>query len=91
MVPGMKPGGEVTPDTLAPHGIKTLVLTESCVHLDKNRAAASMELLYGDVEKLGKIFGKEAEAEKLVDGWKSRARRHHRESGRRQGHARVPL
>ncbi|RVB53984.1 ABC transporter substrate-binding protein, partial [Mesorhizobium sp. M7A.F.Ca.CA.004.06.1.1] len=67
---GMKPGGEVTPDTLAPHGIKTLVLTESCVHLDKSRPAASMDLLYGDVEKLGKIFGKEAEAEKLVSGWK---------------------
>ncbi len=69
---GMKPGGEVTPDTLAQHGIKTLVLTESCVHLDKNRPAASMDLLYGDVEKLGKIFDKEAEAEKLVAGWKAK-------------------
>lgn len=68
---GMKPGGEVTPDTLAPYGIKTLVLTESCVHLDKNRPAASMDLLYGDIEKLGKIFGKEAEADKLVAGWKA--------------------
>lgn len=67
---GMKPGGDVTPDTLAPHGIKTLVLTESCVHLDKERPAASMDLLYGDVEKLGKVFGKEDEAEKLVAGWK---------------------
>ena len=68
---GMKPGGEVTPDTLAEHGIRTLVLTESCIHLDKSRPAASMDLLYTDVEKLGKIFGKEAEAEKLVAGWKS--------------------
>lgn len=68
---GMKPGGDVTPDTLAPHGIKTLILTESCVHLDKNRPAASMDLLYGDVEKLGKIFGKEDEAETLVAGWKA--------------------
>ncbi|PZO82476.1 MAG: ABC transporter substrate-binding protein [Mesorhizobium amorphae] len=68
---GMKPGGDVTPDTLAPHGVKTLVLSESCVHLDKNRPAASMDLLYGDVEKLGKVFGKEAEAQKLVAGWKS--------------------
>ena len=68
---GMKPGGDVTPDTLAQHGIKTLVLTESCVHLDKNRPAASMDLLYGDIEKLGKIFDKEAEAEKLVSGWKA--------------------
>ncbi|MEI4482154.1 MULTISPECIES: ABC transporter substrate-binding protein [unclassified Phyllobacterium] len=68
---GMRIGGEVTPDTLAPYGIKTLELTESCVHLDKNRPAASMELLYGDIEKLGKIFGKEAEAEKLISGWKT--------------------
>lgn len=67
---GMKPGGEVTPDTLAAHGIKTLVLSESCVHIDKKRPAASMDLLYGDVEKLGKIFGKEEVASKLVDGWK---------------------
>ncbi|RWB00196.1 ABC transporter substrate-binding protein [Mesorhizobium sp.] len=63
--------GEVTPDTLAPHGIKTLVLTESCVHLDNNRPAASMDLLYGDIEKLGRIFGKQARAEKLVSGWKA--------------------
>ncbi|MRG56048.1 ABC transporter substrate-binding protein [Phyllobacterium sp. SYP-B3895] len=68
---GMKPGGDVTPDTLAPYGIKTLVLTESCVHLDKNRPAASMDLLYGDIEKLGKIFGREAESDKLVSGWKA--------------------
>ncbi|MEQ1937915.1 ABC transporter substrate-binding protein [Mesorhizobium sp. CN5-321] len=68
---GMKPGGDVTPDTLAQHGIKTLVLTESCVHLDKNRPAASMDLLYGDIEKLGKIFDKETEAGKLVSGWKT--------------------
>jgi len=68
---GMKPGGEVTPDTLAEHGIKTLVLTESCVHLGKTRPAASMDLLYTDIEKLGKIFGKESEAEKLVAGWKA--------------------
>jgi iron complex transport system substrate-binding protein len=68
---GMKPGGEVTPDTLAPHGIKTLVLTESCVHLDNNRPAASMDLLYGDMTKLGKIFGKEQQAEALVAGWKT--------------------
>jgi iron complex transport system substrate-binding protein len=68
---GMKPGGDVTPDTLAPYGIKTLLLTESCVHLDKERPAASMELLFGDMERLGKVFGKEAEANALVAGWKA--------------------
>jgi iron complex transport system substrate-binding protein len=68
----MKPGGDVTPDTLAPHGIKTLLLSESCVHVDKARLVASMELLYGDVEKLGAIFGKDSEAQALVAGWKER-------------------
>lgn len=68
---GMKPGGDVTPDTLAPYGIKTLILTESCVHLDKNRPAASMELLFGDMRRLGQVFGKEAEADALVEGWRT--------------------
>lgn len=67
---GMKPGGEVTPNTLAAQGIKTLILTESCVHLDKSRPAATMDLLYGDVARLGKIFGKESVADDLIQGWK---------------------
>ncbi|HEY6633158.1 MAG TPA: ABC transporter substrate-binding protein [Rhizobiaceae bacterium] len=68
---GMKPGGDVTPDTLAPYGIKTLLLTESCSHLDKDRPAASMDLLFGDIERLGKVFGRQAEANALIDGWKA--------------------
>ncbi len=67
---GMKPGGDVTPDTLAPFGVKTMVLTESCVHLDKDRPEASMELLFGDVMRLGKVMGVEGKAEALVTGWK---------------------
>jgi len=59
---GMKPGGEVTPDTLAAQNINTLVLSESCVHLDKNRPKASMDLLYKDMARLGKVFDKEAAA-----------------------------
>lgn len=53
---GMRPGGEVTPDTLAPFGIKTMILTESCVHLDKNRPEASMDLLFDDILRLGKVM-----------------------------------
>ncbi|MEL6958711.1 MAG: ABC transporter substrate-binding protein [Pseudomonadota bacterium] len=67
---GMKPGGDVTPDTLEPFGIKTMVLTESCVHLDKNRPEASMNLLFDDVMRLGTVMGVEAKAEALVSGWK---------------------
>lgn len=66
---GMRPGGEVTPETLKAQGIQTLVLSESCIHLDKNRPAASMDLLFSDTLRLGQIFGKEAEAQSLVDGW----------------------
>lgn len=66
---GMKPGGEVTPDTLAPFGIKTMILTESCVHLDKNRPQASMDLLFNDVLRLGKVMQVEDKATALVSGW----------------------
>lgn len=68
---GMRPGGEVTPDTLAPFGIKTMILTESCVHLDKNRPEASMDLLFDDILRLGRVMEVESRAEALVAGWKS--------------------
>jgi len=66
---GMKPGGDVTPDTLTPFGIKTMILTESCVHLDKNRPEASMDLLFDDVLRLGKVMQVEEKAKELVAGW----------------------
>ncbi len=69
---GMNPGGEVTPATLERHGIRTLVLGESCIHLGKPRPAASMDLLYDDMLKLGAIFGKPAQAVALVTQWKQR-------------------
>jgi len=68
---GMKPGGDVTPDTLASFGIKTMILTESCIHLDKDRPEASMDLLFDDVLRLGKVMQVEARAEALVSDWKS--------------------
>lgn len=67
---GMKPGGDVTPDTLAPFGIKTMILTESCVHLDKDHPDASMNLLFDDVLRLGKVMHVEDKAEALVAEWK---------------------
>lgn len=68
---GMRPGGEVTPDTLDAQGIQTLVLTESCVHQHKDRPEASMDLLFNDILRLGKVFDKESEAEVLVADWKA--------------------
>ena len=71
---GMKPGGDVTPDTLAPFGIKTMVLTKSCVHLDKDRPEATMDLLSDDVTRLGKVMGVSETAEELVSGWNDQAK-----------------
>ena len=68
---GMKVGGEVTPDTLTPFGIKTDELTESCIHIG-TKAKSSMDDMYTDILNLGRIFGAEAKAEALVAGWKAR-------------------
>ena len=69
---GMKVGGEVTPQTLKPYGIDTLVLSESCIHTQRQKQGATMDLLYDDIEKLGVIFDKQSEAEALVNSWKER-------------------
>ncbi len=67
---GMKVGGEVTPDTLSKYGIRTFVLSESCVFTTAHKHKATMDLLYNDVLTLGAIFGKQDEAQALVSGWK---------------------
>ncbi|EOW6736012.1 ABC transporter substrate-binding protein [Cronobacter dublinensis] len=69
---GMKVGGDVTPQTLAPFGIRTFVLSESCAQVNARPARATMDLLWHDELALGKIFGKRREAQALVDGWKQR-------------------
>ncbi|WP_220710271.1 ABC transporter substrate-binding protein [Enterobacter cancerogenus] len=69
---GMKVGGEVTPATLAKYSVKTFVLSESCVFTAAHKKKATMDLLYGDVLTLGRIFGKRNEAQTLVEGWKQR-------------------
>lgn len=67
---GMRVGGEVTPETLAPFGIAVYELRESCIHImDKHRA--SMEDMYADILNLGTIFGVEDRAEALVAGWRA--------------------
>ncbi|WP_082486096.1 MULTISPECIES: ABC transporter substrate-binding protein [unclassified Acidovorax] len=71
---GMQPGGEVTPTTLARHGIKTLVLTESCSHTLRDKPRATLDLLYGDMLRLGTVFGRRDAAERLVAQWQARVR-----------------
>jgi iron complex transport system substrate-binding protein len=67
---GMKIGGEVTPDTLSPFGIKVYELTESCSHI-MAKPKSSMDDLYVDLLNLGKIFGVEEMAVALVDGYRT--------------------
>jgi iron complex transport system substrate-binding protein len=66
---GLEVGGEVTPATLAPFGIKVYELTESCIHV-MHRPRASMDDTYNDILNLGKIFGVEEKAEALVAGYR---------------------
>ncbi|MEO0487319.1 MAG: ABC transporter substrate-binding protein [Pseudomonadota bacterium] len=67
---GMKVGGEVTPETLAPFGVQVYELTESCTHImDKDKA--SIEDMYNDLVNLGAIFGEDAKAAELVEGYRA--------------------
>lgn len=67
---GLKVGGEVTPETLEPFGIKVYELTESCIHIGAKQKVA-MEDMYRDLLNLGKIFGVSDRAEALVAGYKT--------------------
>ncbi len=67
---GMKVGGEVTPETLAPFGIQVYELTESCSHI-MEKEKASIEDMYADLMNLGAIFGVEDKAAELVDGYRA--------------------
>ncbi len=68
---GMKVGGEVTPETLEPLGIKTYELTESCIFVGP-KAKSSMQDMYNDLLNLGAIFGVEDRAKELVAGYEAK-------------------
>ena len=66
---GMKVGGEVTPETLEPFGIKVYELTESCIHI-MNKSKANMEDMYNDLLNLGRIFSVEEKANNLINKYR---------------------
>ena len=66
---GMKVGGEVTPETLEPFGIKVYELTESCIHI-MNKSKANMEDMYNDLLNLGRIFNVEDKANELINKYR---------------------
>uniref|UniRef100_UPI0035B27851 ABC transporter substrate-binding protein n=1 Tax=Tabrizicola sp. TaxID=2005166 RepID=UPI0035B27851 len=68
---GMKVGGEVTPETLEPLGIKTYELTESCIFVGP-KARSTMQDMYNDLLNLGRIFGVEDRAKDLVAGYEAK-------------------
>ncbi len=67
---GLQVGTNLTPQYLAKFGIKTLVLTESCAHVENTRSV-SIDDTYDDLTNLGKIFGVEARADRLVASMKA--------------------
>ena len=67
---GMKVGGEVTPETLEPFGVKVYELTESCTHIMK-KGKASINDMYDDLLNLGAIFDVEDTAKVLVNNYKA--------------------
>lgn len=67
---GMKVGGEVTPETLAPFGINVYELTESCIHIG-DKPKVSMDDMYNDLRNLGKIFDVEDRATALIEGYQA--------------------
>ncbi|NBF05589.1 ABC transporter substrate-binding protein [Pseudomonas sp. Fl5BN2] len=62
---GMRVGGDLTPQTLAPLGINVYELTESCAFVMK-RPAASLDDTYNDLRNLGKIFNVQDRANALI-------------------------
>ncbi len=67
---GMRVGGEVTPETLAPFGIAVYELTESCIQIG-TKGAASMDDMYNDLRNLGRIFDVQDRAEALIAGYQA--------------------
>ncbi len=66
---GLRVNGEVTPESLDKFGIQVYELTESCIHLGP-QPEISLEALYNDLSNLGKIFGVEDQARKIITGMK---------------------
>jgi len=63
---GLQVGTSLTPAGLTQFGIKTLVLTESCVHVQKGTTSVSIDDTYRDLRNLGAIFNVRKKAEQVI-------------------------
>jgi iron complex transport system substrate-binding protein len=68
---GMRVGGDLTPQSLAPLNIAVYELTESCAFVMK-RPATSLDDTYTDVRNLGRIFDVQNRAEQLISHMQQR-------------------
>lgn len=71
---GMRIGGPVTPQTLAPFDIPVYELSESCSWIMQQRSA-SLDDLYRDLDNLGRIFDVRDRAQALVGQLRQRVER----------------
>ena len=65
---GLQAGTNLTPTYLEKFGIKTLVLTESCAHVQPGKDSISINDTYQDLRNLGNIFGVQGRAAAVVAG-----------------------
>lgn len=67
---GLQTGTNLTPQNFAKYGIKTLVLTESCAHVQSTQSV-SIDDTYTDIANLGKIFNVGSRAGALIASMKA--------------------
>jgi len=65
---GLQTGTNLTPNYLSKFGIKTLVLAESCAHVQSATGSVSINETYQDLRNLGAIFNVRARANKVIAG-----------------------
>jgi iron complex transport system substrate-binding protein len=63
---GLQVGTNLTPDSLAKYGIKTLASTESCAHVQPDKDSVSIDDTYQDLRNLGATFGVNMRAHKVI-------------------------
>jgi ABC-type cobalamin/Fe3+-siderophores transport system ATPase subunit/ABC-type hemin transport system substrate-binding protein len=63
---GLQVGTNLTPANLAKYGIQTLVLDESCAHVQSGKKSVSIDNTYQDLRNLGEIFGVEPRAQQVI-------------------------
>jgi iron complex transport system substrate-binding protein len=63
---GLQQGTSLTPSGLAQFGIKTLVLTESCAHVQPGKTSVSINDTYNDLRNLGEIFNVRQKAQQVI-------------------------